>query len=58
MSNMTLGEGRQRFSAISAALADSGEAAIRVGFAEFERHETVTELIARADSQLIHSRRA
>jgi len=57
-SNMTLGEGRQRFSAISAALADSGEAAIRVGFAEFERHETVTELIARADSQLIHSRRA
>lgn len=58
MSGMTLGEARQRFSVVSAALADSaGCGEIRTGFAEFTPEETGPELIARADSQLIHSRR-
>jgi hypothetical protein len=38
-------------------LAGGSEAgAIRTGFAEFAAHESATELIARADSQLIASR--
>ena len=58
MSNMTLLEARERFSAIATALAASSETgAIRTGFAELTPDETATELIARADSQLIDSRR-
>jgi diguanylate cyclase (GGDEF)-like protein len=56
MSNMTLPDARQRFSAIAGALAATSEAgALRTGFAELTGDETATELIARADSQLIHS---
>jgi hypothetical protein len=58
MSNMTLPDARRRFSAIAGALAASSEAgALRTGFAELTGDETATELIARADSQLIHSDR-
>jgi diguanylate cyclase (GGDEF)-like protein len=57
MSNMTLHDARRRFSAIAGALAATSEAgALRTGFAELAGDETATELIARADSQLIHSR--
>jgi len=57
MSNMTLPDARQRFSAIAGALAATSEAgALRTGFAELTADETATELIARADSQLIHTR--
>jgi diguanylate cyclase (GGDEF)-like protein len=57
MSNMTLQDARRRFSAIASALAASSEAgALRTGLAELNGAETATELIARADSQLIHSR--
>ncbi len=53
MSNMTLVEARQRFSVIAASLG-AGHAgdAVSVGFAEFARDETATQLIARADSEL------
>jgi len=48
---------RQRFGAIAGALAATSEAgALRTGFAELTADETAAELIARADSQLIHSR--
>jgi diguanylate cyclase (GGDEF)-like protein len=58
MSNMTLPDARRRFSAIASALAASSEAgALRTGFAELTGEETATELIARADSQLIDSQR-
>lgn len=54
MSNMTIPDARQRFSAISIALAATPEAgALRTGFAELTGNETATELIARADTQLI-----
>ena len=57
MSNMTLPDARQRFSAIAGALAATSEAgALRPGFAELTGDETAAELIARADSQMIHSR--
>jgi diguanylate cyclase (GGDEF)-like protein len=58
MSNMTLPDARRRFTAIGSALAAASEAgAISTGFAELTGDETATELIARADSQLIRSRR-
>ena len=58
MSNMTLPDARRRFSAIASALAATSEAgALRTGFAELTGDETATELMARADSQLIDSRR-
>lgn len=58
MSNMTLSDARERFSEVAAALAASSHAgAIRTGFAELQRDETASELIARADSQLLDSRR-
>jgi diguanylate cyclase (GGDEF)-like protein len=57
MSSMTLRDAHERFSAIDSALAASNEpGAIRTGFAELMSDETTTELIARADSQLIDSR--
>ncbi|MEY2441638.1 MAG: hypothetical protein QOJ46_1064 [bacterium] len=57
MSNMTIAEARERFSAIAGALAATSEAgALRTGFAELAAGESATELIARADSQLIASR--
>lgn len=59
MSNMTLLDARRRFSAISAELAAAPDAgAIRTGFAEFATDQVATELIARADSELVDNRRA
>jgi diguanylate cyclase (GGDEF)-like protein len=56
MSNMSLLEARQRFSAIAAALANTPmDAAIRTGFAELSPEQTATDLIASADSHLIDS---
>ena len=57
MSNMTLSDARDRFSEVAAALASSSHpGAIRTGFAERQRDETASELIARADGQLLGSR--
>ena len=59
MSNMTLADARRRFSATSAALAATpagGE--ISTGFAELAPDDTATDLIARADRELIDGRRA
>ncbi|MEA2129912.1 MAG: hypothetical protein QOJ85_2803 [Solirubrobacteraceae bacterium] len=54
MSNMAALEARQRFGAIAAGLADAPmDAAIRTGFAELSPEQTVTDLIASADSHLI-----
>jgi diguanylate cyclase (GGDEF)-like protein len=54
MSGMTLRDAHERFSTISGALAaDSEVGAIRTGFAELGSEETATELVARADGQLI-----
>ncbi len=58
MSDMTLVQARQRFSVIAAALAAAPAAdALSVGFAELAPRETVTELIARAASELTDRRR-
>jgi diguanylate cyclase (GGDEF)-like protein len=58
MSNMTLGDARERFSEVAAALASSKQrGAIRAGFAELQRDDSPSELIARADGQLLDSRR-
>lgn len=57
MSNMTALNARRRFSAVAAALAGPPSAgAIRTGFAELRSNETATELIARADKELVDSR--
>ena len=54
MSNVTLLDARRRFDDIAVTLTASPEAgAIRSGLAQLAAHETVTELIARADSELI-----
>jgi diguanylate cyclase (GGDEF)-like protein len=54
MSNMTLLDARLRFDRVAAALsAAAGVGAIRTGLAELAGDETVAELIARADRQLI-----
>lgn len=59
MSNMTLLDARERFSTIAAAVAASHEAgAIRVGLAERRPDEAATELVARADRELVASRQA
>lgn len=59
MSNMTLADARQRFSALAVALADApGAGSIRSGFAELAPDQVATELIARADSELMEVRRA
>ena len=58
MSNMTLTDARRRLSAIAATLsATRGGGALRTGFAELTGDETATELLARADSQLLDTRR-
>ena len=58
MSNMTLAEASRRFGAIDGALAVASEASkLRTGFAELTGDETASPLIARADSQLVDSRR-
>lgn len=58
ISNMPLLDARQRFSGIAAALAAASyPGAIRTGFAELTPDETPTELIARADGELIESHR-
>jgi diguanylate cyclase (GGDEF)-like protein len=54
MSNMTLPAARQRFGLIGAAI---GADAIATGFAVLTSHEGASELIARADSDLIAARR-
>jgi diguanylate cyclase (GGDEF)-like protein len=56
MSNVMLADARERFGAIASALAASSDA-IRTGFAELTSNETAAELIARADGQLVDSRR-
>jgi len=53
MSNMTLPDARLRFNLIGAAI---GTEAIATGFAVLTSHEGATELIARAESDLIASR--
>jgi diguanylate cyclase (GGDEF)-like protein len=59
MSNMTLLEARQRFRSIAVALSAAPCAgAIGTGFAELAPDQPVTELIARADEELIESRHA
>jgi diguanylate cyclase (GGDEF)-like protein len=56
MSNMTLVNARQRFTPIAATLAAAPDAgAIRAGFAQLAPEQTSTELIARADSEMIES---
>jgi len=59
MSNMTLLEARQRFTTIASALnAAPCPAAISTGFAELASAQSATELIARADKEMIESRHA
>jgi diguanylate cyclase (GGDEF)-like protein len=56
MSNMTLANARQRFKPIAATLAAAPDAgAIRTGFAQLAADQTSSELIARADSEMIES---
>ena len=58
MSNMTLSDARQRFSVITTTIAAApGGDEIATGFAALTSHESATELIARADSDLISARR-
>jgi diguanylate cyclase (GGDEF)-like protein len=54
MSSMTLPDARQRFAEVGHELAGSpGGGAIRTGYAQLNPEETVAQLIARADEQLI-----
>jgi GGDEF domain-containing protein len=54
MSSMTLGEARERFSEVAAALtATSGALAIRTGFAQATPSENATKLLSRAHRELI-----
>jgi diguanylate cyclase (GGDEF)-like protein len=54
MSNMTQLDARRRFGRVAAELAATpGGGAIRAGYAELTGHETATELVARADRELI-----
>lgn len=59
VSNMTMPEAHQRFSNISRALgaATANVGAIRTGFAQLTPDESATELIARADNEMIANRR-
>jgi len=58
MSDMALSDARERFGDVAVALASGSQAgAIRTGFAELRRDETVGELLARADGQLVDGRR-
>jgi diguanylate cyclase (GGDEF)-like protein len=57
MSNMALGEARERFEMVARALATSeGGGAIRTGLAELAATESATDLIARADAEMLASR--
>jgi diguanylate cyclase (GGDEF)-like protein len=56
MSNLTLETARERFDAISAGLSHAPDpGAIRTGFAQLCDDETASEVIARADSELIRT---
>jgi len=56
MSNMTLANARLRFKPIAATLAAAPDAgAIRTGFAQLAPEQTSSELIARADSEMLKS---
>jgi diguanylate cyclase (GGDEF)-like protein len=55
MSNVTMPDVRERFNQVAAALAPGGDA-ISAGFAELAAEETASELIARADSELLEAR--
>lgn len=56
MSDMSLRDARRRFKQVADALAAAPHAyAIRTGFAQLTAQESATELIARADSELIDS---
>lgn len=58
MSNMSLSDARKRFSEVDDALARSPDAgAIRVGFAQLTADEVATDLIARADKELLAQRK-
>ncbi|MDX6691036.1 MAG: hypothetical protein QOG15_2493 [Solirubrobacteraceae bacterium] len=58
MSSMTLSDARRRLGDVAHDLAASSDAgAIRTGFAELVRDETATQLVARADAELIAGRR-
>jgi diguanylate cyclase (GGDEF)-like protein len=57
MSNMTLPDAHERFDTVAGTLAASREpGAIRSGFAQLLPDDTVAQLIARADSQLLDCR--
>jgi diguanylate cyclase (GGDEF)-like protein len=57
MSRMTMDEARSRFSDIAGALASTPQrGSIRTGFAELAPDETATEVIARADKELLNAR--
>jgi diguanylate cyclase (GGDEF)-like protein len=59
MSTMTLADARERFSDVAALLASSPDAgAIRTGFAQHTPDETASDLIARADNELLDQRNA
>ena len=57
--NLTLGEARERFGAIAAAISGASEpSAIRTGFAQLRDGDTASELIARADGEMIRTPRS
>jgi diguanylate cyclase (GGDEF)-like protein len=57
MSNMTLSEARERFGMVARALAAStGGGAIRTGLAELAAEESATDLVARADAEMLATR--
>lgn len=59
MSNMTMVDARRRFAVIAGALTEAHPAAeVRTGFAELTVGEGATELIARADGEMIDGRHA
>lgn len=59
LANMTSADARERFSAITDALATGSEpSALRAGFAELTEQDTAAKLIARADGRLNDARRA
>ena len=56
MSDTTLPDARRRFGQVADALAAApGVGAIRIGLAEFNAFETATQLVARADAELLGS---
>jgi PleD family two-component response regulator len=58
MSNIALSEARQRFGMVGRALtASAGRGAIRTGLAELAAKESATDLVARADTAMLSTRR-